>query len=1094
MSIESFTMWRIEEKENTEDIKDNLEYESKQELVSYVVEKSEQHLEQVSDSEDLEEYEKEALQYAFIELVIESLELGKNIESNKDMVDNIVSSIEEHLDGIIQYDILPWDVLSKIADDHWVDMQDILESNSQLQSPDQIQAWESIEINPEQSDLFKISDTWEIMLKYEWHDWEDIYISILELVYRWVSWEEIAEHNGVDVDAYPWIKENYEQLQNTDRVLDMDMTDWKVEFQYDWEKHRENLSDILEEAQWYDSIDDFLSANEQYQPIAWVLDMMQNYEAQREYVESDEFRETYEKAERINEKVDTISIFLEALEENIEEWSRFLNQDDENFQRINEIFESMSDSLIKSQTLTNDRTSRMNPYLRDINWEEDVFDKIESWLDEIRDVVIEEIFDENLDIENEQHTGVVDTDDPEVRERLDRIFDDRKIVKDFFDNEYIWHDKYIKTFETIRELWLDWENFSEQISEYILENPDALNEYDDYIPLNLEQIPSEDEINNFIDYVWEKWIDRLIAEFNESLETFSDSWELVPERPISSAQWPSPQVDRYDKMIEEKWVDSRTWKFADSIPEWENTMMFKLMQMWLFNDENWEYSSTKAREFFEQIQESFDDRERLIEAQRNELEEELEELRNKEDLSSEEDERKRFLEENMDMIVDNMSDYLGKEFIQKWIQSAIVEEIIENNSNRSGGYNWDNPLLEMYWDIEGIWRFNLSDTQKEAIAIVARELAITVAASAVWLWAVALAARGSYLLARGGARVLNVRWWLRARAMINNSSSMWWHALRWARWAGEAIPFHFWYLLWEEVTDSALSGESFENPYGEGVSEGLLTFMTQFGYLGATRRMRFRDDMSRSREVAMDATSLMGISMGIDGFSQGELDMSAENLTQEVVSNLIVALFYWWRARSPDEVSDLMRRFNDFSDKVWLGAFMGRWTTRAINSDYWGSLSTLSARWTIPTSILTTGITLESVMNNFEWNQWEEGQLDSRFENLVEKAENEEISTWEFRDEGKRIIDQIFEERLLNMIGPESVDNYEEIIIKLNQEKSRMKRLFEQALIEKKDQKHIYDIDGLWSEYFRNVVLEQLRERLPEEETSEDFIEKYLPW
>ncbi|UFX83428.1 LysM peptidoglycan-binding domain-containing protein [Candidatus Absconditicoccus praedator] len=1086
-------MWRIEEKENTEDIKDNLEYESKQELVSYVVEKSEQHLEQVSDSEDLEEYEKEALQYAFIELVIESLELGKNIESNKDMVDNIVSSIEEHLDGIIQYDILPGDVLSKIADDHGVDMQDILESNSQLQSPDQIQAGESIEINPEQSDLFKISDTGEIMLKYEGHDGEDIYISILELVYRGVSWEEIAEHNGVDVDAYPGIKENYEQLQNTDRVLDMDMTDGKVEFQYDGEKHRENLSDILEEAQGYDSIDDFLSANEQYQPIAGVLDMMQNYEAQREYVESDEFRETYEKAERINEKVDTISIFLEALEENIEEGSRFLNQDDENFQRINEIFESMSDSLIKSQTLTNDRTSRMNPYLRDINWEEDVFDKIESGLDEIRDVVIEEIFDENLDIENEQHTGVVDTDDPEVRERLDRIFDDRKIVKDFFDNEYIGHDKYIKTFETIRELGLDGENFSEQISEYILENPDALNEYDDYIPLNLEQIPSEDEINNFIDYVGEKGIDRLIAEFNESLETFSDSGELVPERPISSAQGPSPQVDRYDKMIEEKGVDSRTGKFADSIPEGENTMMFKLMQMGLFNDENGEYSSTKAREFFEQIQESFDDRERLIEAQRNELEEELEELRNKEDLSSEEDERKRFLEENMDMIVDNMSDYLGKEFIQKGIQSAIVEEIIENNSNRSGGYNGDNPLLEMYGDIEGIGRFNLSDTQKEAIAIVARELAITVAASAVGLGAVALAARGSYLLARGGARVLNVRGGLRARAMINNSSSMGGHALRGARGAGEAIPFHFGYLLGEEVTDSALSGESFENPYGEGVSEGLLTFMTQFGYLGATRRMRFRDDMSRSREVAMDATSLMGISMGIDGFSQGELDMSAENLTQEVVSNLIVALFYGGRARSPDEVSDLMRRFNDFSDKVGLGAFMGRGTTRAINSDYGGSLSTLSARGTIPTSILTTGITLESVMNNFEGNQGEEGQLDSRFENLVEKAENEEISTGEFRDEGKRIIDQIFEERLLNMIGPESVDNYEEIIIKLNQEKSRMKRLFEQALIEKKDQKHIYDIDGLGSEYFRNVVLEQLRERLPEEETSEDFIEKYLP-
>lgn len=123
-------------------------------------------------------------------------------------------------------------------------------------------------------------------------------------------------------------------------------------------------------------------------------------------------------------------------------------------------------------------------------------------------------------------------------------------------------------------------------------------------------------------------------------------------------------------------------------------------------------------------------------------------------------------------------------------------------------------------------------------------------------------------------------------------------------------------------------------------------------------------------------------------------------------------------------------------------------------------------------------MTLENVMSGFEKDQWEDYKLDTRFENLISKAEEEEITTWEFRDEGKKVIDQIFEDKLFSMISPENVDNYQEIANKLIQEKLAIKRLFEQALIEQHDNLQIYDNEKLWSEYFRNVIVERIRERI----------------
>ncbi len=80
---------------------------------------------------------------------------------------------------------------------------------------------------------------------------------------------------------------------------------------------------------------------------------------------------------------------------------------------------------------------------------------------------------------------------------------------------------------------------------------------------------------------------------------------------------------------------------------------------------------------------------------------------------------------------------------------------------------------------------------------------------------------------------------------------------------------------------------------------------------------------------------------------------------------------------------------------------------------------------------------------------------------------------------------------MINKI-PEDTEWYEILLKKIEIEKEKNKKMFEMVFIDMIDTKQINDKDWLWSEYFREVVDEKLRERITWKKDSE--YEKQSPF
>lgn len=171
-----------------------------------------------------------------------------------------------------------------------------------------------------------------------------------------------------------------------------------------------------------------------------------------------------------------------------------------------------------------------------------------------------------------------------------------------------------------------------------------------------------------------------------------------------------------------------------------------------------------------------------------------------------------------DLINEFMSDAENsykEQFYFSILSHIAIRKYISNNASswffRRWNYNWSNELVALYWDIEWVWNFNLSNRQRQIMWVIAKEAAILAITLPIW-WALMSWTR----FVVNWARAYRVAWWIRtanwarlgyiesvqraytARNSLLPLSTGW----RIWLWTAEVVAWWTWFYLAREAIDS----------------------------------------------------------------------------------------------------------------------------------------------------------------------------------------------------------------------------------------------------------------------------------------------------
>ncbi len=646
---------------------------------------------------------------------------------------------------------------------------------------------------------------------------------------------------------------------------------------------------------------------------------------------------------------------------------------------------------------------------------------------------------------------------------IDKNKEDRTDIENILSWDLPYKEKITKAIEFSNKV--NPKKTREFIDYELIETPDLFKEDIEKAWLDYEYLLNQNDYIEFFDYVESKWLSNLILEFRKYVQVFDDNKKMI--------WWRSMIAQK-----RERWVDIREWEFCNWIPEWANPVLIKLLKLGVFNDETWKYDNKKALDFFKGIEEKY--------KQKDEMYDKIMENSKEDELTKKD---KDFIKKNIENIL-----------LYKWMSHNILKNIIDKNANYiTWDYNWENELLKIYGEINWIWLTNVSIETEEQMLEIIKTLSIAWISFIPWIWLSTLTASAvsrwmivwlntSSKLARMD-KLGRVSWLANnTEKMFANSmlvwawlkSSKWWWGMvyRWTTYWLSSIPFYGWFSFSREFIENMETHwimENLKESFWESVewysSQEFLSFLFAFGYLWAASKI-WKWWLKKAMIDMSVITTFDVSSRAVDNFIKWDFEKMPFNEVQIMLNMLLVLALKWWRTERWKTINNNQK---ETSSNAWVHK-------KAL--DPFAALNNLSYRVIVPSSVFAYGLNLENVMSWFEWKTDKNFKLNNEFEELVKKSESWEISEWEFRDKWKELIEKIFNEKLINKI-PEDTEWYEILLKQLEIEKEKNKKMFEIVFIDMIDTKQINDKDWLWSEYFREVVVEKLRERITWKKDSE---------
>ncbi|MBS8122068.1 hypothetical protein VAMP_95n100 [Candidatus Vampirococcus lugosii] len=881
MSIEQFTQKAVDTRLENSDISS----EEKENIVESIVLKSSSFMEEIYDTDELSDSQKEAIQYGLVDFLIKIIANNDMEYKSNDLVTNLLNNIDERVQQTIEHDVMHGDILSQIAKDYGLKIEYLIDKN-EIEDVDKINIGQSLTINIKDSKVFQVSDNDNLMINYKDENGDESYFNLMELLSKGITWDEIAEYNNISPDTYSEIREYIEKMENTPILLSSNYEEGKFNILYNGDIIETDFDDIFESMNSFGSnIEDFFDKYPHLKGLNGIEEKISDFMESKNFFESKDFEKSKEFLEKVKEECledfdiakELLYVFqgdyekknvfgrVENIELDLDALNDLDNESGDIYEKISYIDLYLSSPVPMKGMLINIIGDYEEGGIED-NLQK-VQKELTSKLENIKSTIIDDIIVEDKHLHRVGSLPKMIDKNEGLRNKIDELLNNKDGKSS--------HDRHLELFQIIETEFGDHKKAGELVQEYVINNPDILTEYgenEDY-GYDFENQINHGDINELISYIQEEGIDNIISKLYKST--------------------------------------SRGGRIESSNLE-HDPIIEKFINSGLFNNEHGELSqgmelNRKISQFFKRIEKVVSQSDGIIDNYINNLEEKLDDV--------EDEEEKEKIKKLIADAENDAKKELEVMLLQGAVNQSITEAIVKTNTNWSGSYDGNNPFLKMYGDIEGIGWFNLSNDTKEILGELAFEIAIiglsSVAGVGLSMIATKLLTMGARAATSATIRGLraykSTTWYQKGDGFIKGASKVinnWEGAqntIKGGVGIAKSVPFNFFSVETEGlIRDGKLGNQEGNRGNDFYVSAAAL------GYLGFTKNMDFRNILN-NKDIAgklallgIDITAISALSANIKG-----LDNEDIGVRDVVKSFLFSAIEGGRRVNKLDKVANL---------------------------------------------------------------------------------------------------------------------------------------------------------------------------------------------